>query len=37
MLQDTQDLMAEPEENLSEDDKILKKEQKKFMNTMFKE
>lgn len=37
MVVDTKELMEEPEENLTDEDKLLKKEQKKFMNTMFKE
>lgn len=37
MVVDTKDLVDEPDENLSEEDRLLKKEQKKFMLTMFKE
>lgn len=37
MIEDTQELMITPEEDLSEEDKLMKKEQKKFMNIMFKE
>ena len=35
MIVDTKELMEAPEENLTDEDKLLKKEQKKFMNTMF--
>lgn len=37
MVIDTKDLVDEVDENLSEEDRLLKKEQKKFMLTMFKE
>ena len=36
-LEDYKDLMEVPEDTLSEDDKVLKKEQKKFMNQMYQE
>ena len=37
MVVDIKELMEEPEENLTDEDKLIKKEQKKFMITMFKE
>ena len=36
-LEDCKDMLAEPNENLSEEDLELKKEQKQFMNKMFQQ
>lgn len=36
-MEDSKDLMEASEETLTEEDRIIKKEQKKFMNSMYKE
>ena len=36
-MEDSKELMETPEESLTEDDRMIKKEQKKFMNSMYKE
>ena len=36
-MEDSKELMEIPEESLTEDDRMIKKEQKKFMNSMYKE